>query len=189
MRIIKFLVMMTFLIMTNSVWAEKQEPMGAPTGGGIVIGSEFGIAVSAPTGWIFDSTSGISQGLQKVMYPEGSTWADSRQMMYVNTGIMEPGETLQKFIQADIETFIKNSPDIKVEKMKNLTIQGGIKAEVREFTGEKWGNFERIAYVQKGSGVAMYVLSSKTRNDYEKSIDAFEKMVTNSFLMNMKLEK
>lgn len=189
MRIIKFLVMITILLLTTTALAENQQPPGTPAGGGIVSGSEIGVGLSAPGGWIFDTKSGTNQGLQVVMYPEGSTWADSKQMMYVTIAVMEAGETLEKFIQADIENFVKNSPDIKVEKMKPLTITGGVKAEVREFTGEKWGNIERIAYAQKGSSVAIYVLSSKSKADYERSLKAFETMVTKSFLGEMKFEK
>jgi len=160
MRIIKLVVIITFLIISNSALAANREPIGEPAGGGIVYGSEIGISVSAPAGWIFDSKSGVSQGLHGVMYPEGSSWTNSSQMMYVNMGKMDSGGTLEKFIQADIESFVKNSPDLKVETLNTLTIQGGFKAEVRQFTGDKWGNYELIAYVQKGSSVAIYVLSS-----------------------------
>jgi hypothetical protein len=184
---IKILIpVIAFFIFSTSALAENKESIGMPAGGGIVYGREIGIGVSAPNGWIFDNKSGVSQGLHAVIYPEGSSWASSSQMMYVNISKMEPGETLENFIQGDIDRFVKNSPNLKVEKMNSLTIQGGIKAEVRQFTGDKWGNHERIAYAQKGSSVAMYVLSSKTKDGYEKSINAFEEMVTRSFQVNMK---
>jgi len=189
MRIIKLVAIITFLIISNLALAANKEPIGEPGGGGIVYGSEIGISVSAPAGWIFDSKSGLSQGLNAVMYPEGSSWTHSSQMMYVNIEKMEPGGTLEKFIQADIERFVKTSPDLKVEKLKTLTIQGDLKAEVRQFTRDKWGNYELIAYVQKGSNVAIYVLSSKNQDGYSKSIDAFKGMVTNSFIVNMIFEK
>jgi hypothetical protein len=180
---IKILIsIIAFFIISNTALAENKESFAVPAGGGIVYGSEIGIGVSAPNGWIFDNKSGVRQGLHAVIYPEGSSWANSNQMMYVNIGKMEPGEALENFIQGDIDRFVKNSPNLKVEKMNSLTIQGGIKAEVRQFTGDKWGNYERIAYAQKGSSVAMYVLSSKSKNGYEKSISAFEEMVTKSFL-------
>lgn len=130
------------MIISNSALAGNKEPIGEPAEGGIIYGSEIGISVSAPAGWIFDSKSGLSQGLHGVMYPEGSSWTNSIQMMYVNIGKIkpggtQPGGTLEKFIQADIGRFVKNSPDLKVEKLDTLTIQGGLKAEVRQFTGDK----------------------------------------------------
>lgn len=36
-------------------------------GGGIVYSSEVGAVISAPGGWIFDTESGLAQGLQAVM--------------------------------------------------------------------------------------------------------------------------
>lgn len=189
MKIKIFIAVIALFIISNLALAENKEPIGVPAGGGIVYGSEIGIGVSAPSGWIFDNKSGVSQGLHAIMYPEGSSWANSNEMMYVNIGKVEPGEALEKFIQTDIDSFVKNSPNLILEKINSLTIQGGVKAEVRQFTGDKWGNFERIAYAQKGSSVAIYVLSSKTKNGYEKSIDAFDEMVTKSFHVNMVFEK
>jgi hypothetical protein len=187
---IKILIsIIAFFIISNTTFAENQESFAVPAGGGIVYGNKIGIGVSAPKGWIFDKKSGVNQGLHGVMYPEGSSWETSNQMMYVNIGKMKPSETLENFIQGDIESFVKNSSKLKVEKMNSLTMQGGIKAEVRQFTGDKWNNYERIAYAQKGSSVAIYVLSSRTKIDYEKSISAFEEMVTKSFLVVMNFGK
>ncbi len=123
------------------------------------------------------------------MYPDGSSWSKASEMMYVNIGKMEPGETLEKFIQGDIDSFLKNSPELKVEKLMPIAIQGKDKAETRLFSGDKWGNYEQIAYVEHKGSVAIYVLSCKTKEGYQKSQAAFREMVANSYIVNMIFEK
>jgi hypothetical protein len=86
----------------------------AADGGGIIYSSEIGVMVAAPNGWVFDTKSGLSQRLQVVMYPTGSTWATANEMMYVN--IANNNEALDLFIAGDIESFKKNSPRLTVEK-------------------------------------------------------------------------
>lgn len=189
MRFIRLLIMLFVVAFSVAAFAENKEPTGVPGGGGIVYGSEIGIGVSAPAGWTFDPKTGIPQGLHGVMYPNGSSWSKASEIMYVNIGNMESGETLERFIQGDIDSFIKNSPDLKVEKLTPISIQGKDKAETRLFTGDKWGNYEQIAYAQHKSSVAIYVLSCKTKDGYQKSRDAFKEMVENSYLANMIFEK
>ncbi len=154
-------------------------------GGGIVYGSEIGALVSAPKGWIFDSQSGVSQGLHAVMYPAGSAWANAKVMMYVSFAKNNDG-TLEAFITGDVEQFKKNSPNITAEKADPIAMKGSASAEVRLFSGDKWGNYECVAYVSKDKSVAIYVLSAKTKEDMLKNLDAFRTMVEKSALMAVK---
>lgn len=189
MRIIKALVISFFVLISNTVYAADNAPAGETAGGGIVYGSEIGISVSAPVGWTFDAKSGVPQGLHGVMYQDGSSWSKASEIMYVNIGKMQEGESLDKFIEADIDSFLINSPSLKVEKLAPIQISGKEKAETRLFTGDKWGNHEQIAYVQHKGRVAIYVLSCKTKEGYLKSRAAFQEMVANSFVVNMVFEK
>lgn len=63
-------VSLCIILCSPAVFAQEEG------GGGIVYGSEIGVLTSAPNGWIFDSKSGVSQGLHAVIYPEGSTLLD-----------------------------------------------------------------------------------------------------------------
>jgi hypothetical protein len=157
-------------------------------GGGILYGDELVMGVQAPKGWIFDSKIGASQGLYAVMYPVGSTWASAPEIMYVNIAKLQSGETLEGFIDGDIELFKKNSPDLKVEAGPEIAIVGGEQAVVRFYSGDKWGNHEAVAYLPRGSNVAIYVLSCKTQAGFEKSLPAFREMVSKSFASEMRFE-
>jgi hypothetical protein len=157
-------------------------------GGGIVYGSEIGVLVSAPKGWMFDAKSGVPQGLYAVMYPAGSTWADANVMIYVNI-VTSNDSSLETFIAGDIDRFKEKSPKIAVEKAEPISVTGGSAAEVRLFSGDRWGNYECVAYASKGKSVAMYVISSRSKEGLIKNLDAFRTMVSKSVLMNVTIQK
>jgi hypothetical protein len=50
--------------------------------GGIVHGPKAGFNISAPEGWVLDTESAKGQDLPCVLYPKGSSWADSKTGMY-----------------------------------------------------------------------------------------------------------
>jgi hypothetical protein len=184
MHRILFCVLCLHMLVSSPFSALAQEEGG----GGIVYGSEIGALVSAPEGWIFDSKNGISQGLHAVMYPKGSTWSNSPAMMYVNI-VVSIDNSLEDFIAGDIEKFKKGAPKIAVEKGDPISIGGGLSAEVRLFSGDQWGNYECVAYAAKGKSVALYVLSSRKKEDFDKSLSAFRSMVAKSSLMNVTINK
>lgn len=158
-------------------------------GGGIVFGSEIGIGVQAPKGWIFDSKSGVSQGLHGVIYPDGSTWANANEVIYVQISKMSEHQTLEQFIDIDLSKFRENSQNLKVEHADKITISSGQVAEVLYLTGDKWGNYEAVAYASKGLNVAMYILSCKSKEGFAKRLADFEKMVSKGFLVNVSFKK
>jgi len=160
----------------------------APEGGGIVYGARLGVGVGAPAGWVFDSQSGVNQGLHTVMYPEGSSWSDATEVMYVNIATMDDGQTIEEFIQDAIVRLKQQSPNLKVEPGSPITVTGGDVAQVRLYSGDKWGNREAVAYVQKDGSVAIYVLSCRSEAGFSESLPAFREMVESSFLARMEFE-
>jgi hypothetical protein len=62
-------------------------------------------------------------------------------------------------------------------------------AEVRLFSGDKWNNYECIAYVSKGKSVAIYVLSSRNKEGLLKNLDAFKRMVSEISLADVVITK
>jgi len=156
--------------------------------GGIVYSNELGIGLGAPKNWTFDSASGQSQGLYAVMYPDGSTWSNSAQVIYVNFATLAPSQTIDSFIQSDINKFKEESPSLLVKKDDDITIKSKEKAIVRIFSGDKWGNHEAIAYLKSGQNIAMYVLSCKNLSDFKISYPIFRTVVSESFsvIVNVK---
>lgn len=174
-----------FLVISAIAAAQFQ----IPEGGGIVYGDEIGVVVSAPSGWVFDAESGVSQDLHAVMYPVGSSWANATEVMYVSIAKLDTGASLQDFIDGDIARFRERSPSLAVEASAPLELSGGKSAQVRYFSGDSWGNLESIAYATKGSSVAIYVLSCRTKEGFDRSLPAFNEVVSRSLLASMVFEE
>ncbi|TMA74676.1 MAG: hypothetical protein E6J72_18580, partial [Deltaproteobacteria bacterium] len=105
-------ILLTFIFLA----ADAPTPQfKVPDGGGIVYGDELGVGISAPKGWVFDSQSGVAQGMHAVMYPEGRSWAEASEVMYVNVSRAESGQTLASFISSDVARFKENTPKLAVE--------------------------------------------------------------------------
>ena len=159
-----------------------------PEGGGIVYGDELGVGVAAPAGWVFDSASGANQGLHAVMYPEGSTWSDATEVMYVNVARLDDDQSLEGFIDQAIAGLRNQSPELSVEAIDPIKMPAGEVAQVRLYSGDRWGNSEAVAYAEKDGSVAIYVLSCRTQSGFEKSLPEFKEMVGSSFLARMRFE-
>ncbi|MCB0219240.1 MAG: hypothetical protein KDH09_06050 [Chrysiogenetes bacterium] len=133
----------------------------------------------APAGWVLDSTSGRSNGLAVVLYPAGSSWSNSNVMMYINRGIASPDakDRVADVMAVDLKRFQENSPSIVSRDMAPAKTAGGRKVLIRRFSGDKWGNNELVGYVDTPGGVGIIVLSSRSIEDFEKSIDAFRALL------------
>ena len=176
------------ILLAAAVLLASSATAGQVGGGGIVYGSELGASVTAPDGWVFDNESGVDQGLHAVMYPVGSTWANSKAVIYVNFSQLEPQQTLEGFIAVDIAEYRKRAPKLSVESVDPIMLVGGAKAVVRQFKGDDWGNHEAVAYASLDSGIAMYVLTCRDEDSFRKSLSAFKDVVAGSALMHVVIQ-
>ncbi len=162
-----------------------------------IVGKDYSFTLSAPKGWIADSESGKSQGLPFVFYPKGSSWQKGIVGMYATVyPKAENGGTLEKFIERDISDFKSKSEKLKVTTADALTTvkdaQGKErKVEVRYFTGDQFGNYEAVAYIDEGKSVVSIILTSKTQEGFEASLPAFKELVTSYYFLTdkVKIEK
>jgi len=168
---------------------EKEQYQPTEQGGGIVYADDLGIAVLAPKGWLFDSQSGVKQKLNCVMYPVGKTWSSADEVMYVNFSKLKEGQSLEAFIEADIAFFKEKAAGLKVEKDNTIKLKSGQEAQVRLFSGDQYGNYEAIAYVEAFGNVGMFVLSSRTKEGFERSLPAFKEVVVTGYVARVVVEK
>jgi hypothetical protein len=167
---------------------DKEAYQPTEQGGGIVYADDLGIAVSAPKGWLFDSQSGLKQKLNCVMYPVGKTWSSADEVMYVNFSKLKDGQSLEAFIEADIAPFKEKSPGLKVEKEKALKLKSGQEVQVRLFSGDQYGNYEAIAYVEAFGSVGMFVLSCRSKEGFDRRFLAFKEVVAKSAVARVVIE-
>jgi hypothetical protein len=48
---------------------------------------------------------------------------------------------------------------------------------VKEFSGDKWGNYEAVAYISEDKTFTSFTLSAKKKDDYVNSFPSFEQFV------------
>ena len=152
---------------------------------GIIYGDKHSFSICAPKGWILDNRSGVPQGLHAVFYPEGKTWQNSNVVMYVNWALIDDEiKNIKDLVQLNVDRFkINGSPNIYakfIDKVKNERKQIG---ELWEFTGDKWGNYERLCYFQEKNGIALLILSSRNKDDFESSKKALIELAKSYFFV------
>jgi hypothetical protein len=146
---------------------------------GLVYGEGHAFWLTAPSGWVLDNSSGVGQGLYAVFYPAGSSWSGSPVVMYANTVERDTAndESLSSFIDGDIDEAREHSPHLRVEREPPLLTAAGTRAEVRVFSGDQWGNSERVAYILERRVFVILTLTSKQPGPYALSLRAFESLV------------
>lgn len=166
-----FIILMThFTINSPSCHAET-----AKGDCGVINGEHHSYTVCAPKGWIFDNQSGVSQGLHAVFYPAGSSWQNSSVVMYMNWAAKEDViRNIDDLVKYNIERFKKNgSPNVKAQFIRKIKNEKDAKGQIWAFTGDKWGNYEWVCYFNEKRGIVMAVLSSRKKEDFESSRNAF----------------
>jgi hypothetical protein len=157
---------------------------------GIIYGKNYSFALTAPKGWVLDTTSGRQQGLQAVFYPKGSSWKNGAAVMYANVyqNTDPTKESLQTIIANDVADFKKESPNLKVVDADAIPTRTDVrsidkKATVKYFTGDRNGNSEAVAYVDEGNLVVMLVFNARSQKDFEDSLPAFKEFVGSYFFL------
>lgn len=145
-------------------------------GTGIAHGKDHAYFLTAPDGWVLDTSCGAGQGIYCCFYPKGSNWNGSV-VMYSNAAAKDERTVLQA-IEHDIKAFREKSPHVKVDDGGSLTTRDGKKALVRNFYGDKWANHEAVGYVGEKKVVVNIVMTSRKKADFESSLPAFRKLVS-----------
>ena len=161
---------------------------------GIIYGKNYSFALTAPKGWVLDTTSGREQGLQAVFYPNGSSWKNSAAVMYANVveKTVAGTESLQSIIANDVADYKKQSPELKVTDADPIPTRANASskdkhATVKYFTGDRYGNSEAVAYVDEGTLIVMLVLNARSNKDFESSLPAFKEFVASYFFLGAKV--
>jgi hypothetical protein len=138
------------------------------------------INFSAPTGWILDNKSGVSQGLQAVFYKEGFNWDNAVSVMYTNVVHLDSAENrnLDDIINKDLERF-KNYPEfLSAEFKDNIALNENKEARLIEFlSNDQNTSNESVAYIPEDKTIIIIVLSSRDKEDFNLNQIAFVDLV------------
>lgn len=159
------------------------------TQAGIIYGKNHAFSLTAPEGWVLDNQSGVSQGLHAVFYMRGKSWKDATTVMYANTASLEDEahKTLEQLIKYDLDKFKKNYSDLEITDGKDIMTKGNTVAKIKYLSGKSYGNHEAISYIDAGKTGVMIILSSRTKDEFENSLPAFESLVKSYFFMSDKV--
>lgn len=151
---------------------------------GVVYGPGHAFSLDPPAQWVLDNQSGVDQGLQAVFYPTGKSWTNSPAVMYANVYLKKDpkNENAATVAAKDIADFRKHSRTFKVLDADPLPVGDLVddkprQALVKYFSGDDFGNFEAVAYINESKVVVMLVLSARKEDEFKKALPAFADLV------------
>lgn len=153
---------------------------GVTEGGrGMLFGADHAFTVTATSGWVLDNQSGIKQGLHMIFYPKGETWSKSPVIVYGQSTSTTDAASVKSQVERTVSDFRKNgSPNYSSEAQAQIPLPNGKKADLYFFSGDQWGNYEAAAYFQETDTVNYLVFNSRTKENFEKYIVDFQKIVS-----------
>ena len=162
-----------------SVFGQKTDG----TDGTIFVGYNFSFALKEPVGWVMDSEVARSQGLQAVLYPTGSSWKQAVVVMYARVIHKDEKQaTIEKVISEDIDDFLRLSKESTVVDSPSLETRDKKKGISKVFYDGANKNYECVTFIDEPKVVVIIALSSRDKNEYEKSLPAFKTLVSSYFL-------
>ena len=139
-------------------------------------GKDHALFVTAPEGWVLDNSSGVSQGLYAVLYPKGGNWDKSLTIMYVNSASkkIQDNESTENLISFDSLNFLNNFKDGEIKSLPDLKSEYGKEIKILSFT---YSNYELVAYINEPKKIALIIMTSRDKSDFEENINVFYELV------------
>jgi hypothetical protein len=137
--------------------------------GGLIEGEKWAFLVSPPAGWVRDSASLRSQGIQGLFYKAGSRFDPSELHIYISPSPKKEGGpfTLAEFVEADEESFMVSYPGILVKDLKPYAPGMGYVFTVRELDDANDGYYQELAYYAGDAAFFVFVLSCRSPEERE----------------------
>lgn len=181
MKIIAFILALLIHVSSAAIIEE---------GVGIVYGSNHAFSFKAPKGWVLDNESGVGQGVHAVFYEKGGSWEKSKVVAYARAADRTDGvKTAADQVAKTIADFRKRG-NVKydgkmVKKVKN---ESGKEGEIYHFSGDKWGNFEAVAYFVEEKTINFVVFNSREEKLFKDALPAFEELAKSYLFVGEKVD-
>jgi hypothetical protein len=147
---------------------------------GFLFGDNHAFYFTAPPGWVLDNHSGVNEGLYMVFYPAGQTWTESPVIAYARSLTKDDLITsIPDQVQMTVTTFrAQGSPQYQAEQQASQTLANGQQVAIYYFTGDQWGNYEAVGYIEEESTINFLVLNAKNKPIFEVSLPAFSALLS-----------
>lgn len=159
-------------------------------GVGIVYGSNHAFSFKAPKGWMLDNESGVGQGVHAVFYEKGGSWEKSKVVAYARAADRGDGvKTAADQVAKTIADFRKRG-NVKYDgkKLKTVKTESGKEGEIYRFSGDKWGNFEAVAYFVEEKTINFVVFNSRDEKLFNDALPAFEELAKSYLFVGEKVD-
>lgn len=159
----------------------QSEQMSSGRAMNVVYGDKHIFTIETPEGWLNDKVFAQKIGLVNFFYARKDSLLQQKSYMYANGYDKVPvGQTLEDFINSDIENYRKKYPDFKSEKI-NVGISGGIKnGQMYSFSNLHDRFKEEVVYLETEETVIVFSFSAMTESHYKQYRSVFDDFL-NSF--------
>lgn len=154
---------------------------------GIIYGNHWAFTFSTPDKWTSLCQAERLVGAPVAFWPEGSTFADSTAVMYVNVAKKEK-PTLAAFVRSSQRLFRKQAPNVVFVPIQQIATKPDIKAMHFSASGDPGGNVEQLAYVEGPTAYFILVLSARTSDDLKQAKPAFHALLQSFAPMAAKVQ-
>jgi hypothetical protein len=169
-----FLFILVVLLATVPAFAQKPDD----TEGTILPGPRISFVLKEPPGWVLDTKTGRGQGIEAVLFNEGSSWRNAVAVMYARVIDKDASQdTVEKVIGNDIAEFMKLSAQSVVSDSPAIQTRDKRQAVVKVFYDAANKNYESVAFIDDKRVVVILALSSRDKAAYEKALPAFQALV------------
>jgi len=152
--------------------------------GTILLGRQYSFILKEPAGWVIDGSIAKSQDLDAVLYREGSSWKEAVAVMYARVIRKDQKKpTIESVITDDVNDFLKQNRESKVSESPVLETRDKKSAIVKGFYDATNKNYELVAFIDEPKVVVILALSSRNKDEFEKSLSAFKALVGSYFFV------
>jgi hypothetical protein len=168
-------LLLLVLILSVSTFGQTSDG----TNGTVFIREKHSFVLKEPPGWLMESRQ---QGVEAVLYREGSSWKDAVAVMYARVIAKdEVRGTVETVIRNDIADFLKLSKESKVSDLPPLNTRDKKVGIAKAFYDAANKNYESVVFIDEPKVVVIIVLSSREKGEYEKSLPDFKALVESYF--------
>jgi len=153
---------------------------------GMIYGKNHFLSICAPSGWTFDNSILVSQGIYATFYREAFTFKEAvawHTIMYVNVETKGEGQqNATELMKLDAEKTRRASPKLVLQHGSLIVIPGdkgttAITVPVQSFLNGYQGSNETVAYIENDKTIVMVVISSVSNELLQKDYPDFVKLV------------
>jgi len=134
------------------------------------------VSLTTPQGWLLDDVSG-RPSIQAMFYPASAAGGEAEAVMYVNTLSRNIEPNLDALVADDLAHDREESPKLQVRRGEPIRLADGNSARINHLSGDKWGNYESIAYIDTSSDYLSIILTCKNEAAWKGASAAFVELV------------